>query len=76
MLELLREGEVGSREELVRRVVGEVRGDKGEGKEGNEKKSDIRIPKEGIRAGTKIVREALEGCVDVQPEVTGKDFWA
>lgn len=100
---------MGSREEVVGRIVGEVKregeGDEGDNKgwddkgrdgDGNEegkekgnangngndkggkgiKRTDVRIPEEGIRAGTKVVRGVLEECVEVRPEVAEKDFWA
>lgn len=84
MLELLREGEVKDTEELLRRVVGEVRGvaeEEGGGKKdgmgGNKGKAmgkgDIRVPEAGIKEGTRIVRGVLEGCVEIEPE---RDFWA
>lgn len=77
-MELLREGEVKDTEELLRRVVGEVRGEvreEGGKEEGGEKKGrgDIRVPEAGIKEGTRIVRGVLEGCVEIEPE---RDFWA
>lgn len=81
VLELLREGEVKDTEELLRRVVGEVRGVGGEEvggkKDGNNGKGkgrgDLRVPEAGIKEGTRIVRGVLDGCVEIEPE---RDFWA
>jgi len=87
-MEILREGEVGSREELVGRIVGEVRGGESKGVEGKggerskglegAKGMGIRLPEDGIREGTWIVREVLEGgvvFVDEREKGKGKGFW-
>lgn len=77
-----------SREELVGRIVGEVRGEGSKGMEGKgverskallgERGMDIRVPEDGIREGTRIVREVLEGgvvFVDEREKGKGKGFW-
>ncbi len=92
-MEILREGEVRSREELVVKIVGEARGEgskrvEGKGVEGKgverskglegAKGMGVRVPEEGIREGTRIVKEVLEGgvvFVDEREKGKGKGFW-